>query len=376
MLPRLHEFKNGPIDLNFLRAISALSLRVYKGSNKPKIPEGYNFFCDSTSEIESTTHYYGEAHYLVWKNAVSVIISHRGTTLNYDNLYDDFLIYINHVPVSWEIGSKLFTDYVSKAIKSIYPEHDIYYAHIGHSLGAIHADLCFAYQAISDWDNVNRYSSVTFENPGSRQLVKSMVEDSKFKRLTENVDVHNADVNAINTCNEQLNPKKVNCYPVGYDFNNSGHPPYDKLYYLIQFTPDQHKMEKLYKLFQRIQFNENINLPPSPDVWPVGLSEGFKFYMQFYNHSDYWLFSLKNYWDNTPSIHAEFDDHFVKFVYYARDNYLSGQVQVELKNSFDGFKLFSSHSQDRSNSLHIDDFVIIENNSSNEKSADSKCLIS
>jgi hypothetical protein len=139
---------------------AAFALLVYHDEgNEPDIPDGFTLLCKCPIEMQSKN-YYGEAYYRIEyayysdgrkiPAGVTVVIVHRGTILTKDNLEDDLQVALKIAPDAYFTGSKPFTNYVSSLAYSKFPYSEGFFTHhfvhVGHSLGAIHAELNYVSQ--------------------------------------------------------------------------------------------------------------------------------------------------------------------------------------------------------------------------------------
>lgn len=361
-----------PYDGDVLSAFASIAYI----EDAPPVPEGYTWLCDCPKKMQSKD-YFGTAYYRQDPESgiIDVVIAHRGTVNSAYNVLDDLRILLKSTPKAWEEGSKPFTDYVVNLINTTFPKSTKHYAQVGHSLGAIHADLCFAYQAQNT--ALDTLQCVTFENPGSKPMIEDLVKDKTFKSSTINdichqAYIYNADVNAINSCNKQLGKTIFPC-KVGYQFQASDLSPVTFEYYLANFTVDQHHIANFYNLFH--------TQPPvvlnQQKTWSAGIQAGFDYYRLYTNHPDYWDLALKNYWDNCEAVRNTYENDYDAYHKDMIDTYLSEKV-IRLKESSELEQLEKSDL--RANSI-FKDFVIIkrENNNNTEQNdffrEKSRCII-
>lgn len=289
---------------------------IYHENNAPTIPLGFSLLCESPS-LFRRHHYYGEAYYRVsyekgddQPSTVTVVITHRGTEINMDNLYDDLLIGMKSVPTAFLTSSKPFTDYVRNRVFSTFPTiKQLKFVHVGHSLGAIHAELNHVYQRDIQHDPF--VFTITFENPGSKDILKQLIKFSVLNKHSIQADhaitTINADINAINSLNDQLSPTVLQIRP-GYHFFpilNVNLSPIDIRYFLTLFTFDQHSMDHLYQYLKK--GGSAIRL----GVFPVGLRQAYAYYKTYHpiddhDHQRYWEAALKHYWDQHPHMHKDY----------------------------------------------------------------------
>lgn len=312
---------------------AAFSLLVYQDeANQPSIPDGFTLLCKCPLEFQNKD-YYGEAYYRLEYGiyldghktdkpvGVTVVIAHRGTILKADNLSDDLQIALRMAPDSFFTSSKPFTDYVRALVYSRFPYSDGFFTHTfihtGHSLGAIHAELNYANQIN---DNLSGTYAVTFESPGSKEIIENLILTNLLPRnalkLSESVEIINADINVINTSNQQVSaPLRIN---PGYDFINIPKidvSPIDIKYFSTFFTIDQHNMAKIFNYFK----NGGAIIDCGP--YPEGIINAFKYYKTYdpnvdKGHRDYWDQAFKVYWDHHSEIHAEYGNNLDSYREY------------------------------------------------------------
>lgn len=319
---------------------AAFSLLVYRDeANKPPIPDGFVLLCQCPLEFQNKN-YYGEAYYRLEYGiysdghktdkpvGVTVVIAHRGTVLKPDNLIDDFQVALKMAPDSFFTSSKPFTDYVRTLVHSRIPYSDGFFTHTfihtGHSLGAIHAELNYANQIN---DNLSDTYAVTFESPGSKEIIENLMLVNLLPKnalkLTESVEIVNADVNLINTANQHASCAfRINSE---YDFVNIPKvdiSPIDIKYFSTFFTMDQHSMAKIYDYFKK--GGEMIDCA----FYPVGVINAFNYYKTYnptidQGHRNYWDQAFKVYWDNHNEIHAEYGNNLDSYREYMIRHHLS-----------------------------------------------------
>lgn len=319
---------------------AAFALLVYHDNAQPPIPEGFHLLCSCPPTLQDKN-YYAEAYYRLLyprktgpqdpskPSGVLIVIAHRGTVLNFHNIADDFFIALKHAPIAFLKSSKKFTEYVNAMVYQKFPAQQGFlrydFVHVGHSLGAIHAELNYISQQGRQIANTNT-SAIVFESPGSKEIVEQLISTNKLPTYglwqARDIKIINADINVINTFNQQVGAVKQ--ITPGYDFLDipkTNLSPLDIKYFSTYFTFDQHRIEKIYAYFnQSRDFSD-------PASFPVGIFAAFKYY-KTYNppansaHRAYWDKALLNYWNNHPEIHRLYSHHEPTYHQYMIEHHL------------------------------------------------------
>lgn len=318
---------------------AAFALSVYHDEkNTPPIPDDFILLCKCPLEMQNKN-YYGEAYYRIdyayysdgrkTPSGVTVVLTHRGTILNQDNLEDDVRIALKIAPDTYFTGSKRFTDYVTSLVYAKFPYSDGFFVHhfvhVGHSLGAIHAELNYFYQRKRELSD-NEIYATTFESPGSKEIVLGLISIGELHPnslfWTGNLTIINSDINLINTTNEQAN--RVWTVNAGYDFINISQinlSPLDIKYFSTLYTLDQHSMVKIYN------YLKNGGKLTGFTIYPSGIAQAFKYYKTYSpdwenEHHKYWDKALKIYWDNHKEIHSDYNNDFSNYQTYTIKHHL------------------------------------------------------
>lgn len=351
---------------------STFALNVYQDNNIKPIPDGYQLLCDCPPEMQQDN-YFGQAYYStssIGSGIVEVVIAHRGTELNFGNIVDDLLLALKIAPEAYELSSKPFTDYVEKLIRTKFPSSNFIFVHTGHSLGAIHAELCTAYQ-YPKVRIIDAVVCISFESPGSKPIINALVEKGELNKnlymLPFLITTENADVNVITCCNEHIT--QPNMCPVGYDIGTLKSFPIDKLDWVLKFSLDQHKMIKMYNYWHRTEKNPNIEVKKS--TWPVGFDAGYQYYKTYSNHPLYWDSVLTKYWDDNPDLQSAYNGDYGKYYQELKNEYFGeGKKPLVHSNALSQFGVFNNDSAEL-----ISDFVMIQKNSVHEEPNVSQCSI-
>jgi hypothetical protein len=139
---------------------AVMSAAVYK-PNGGTPPDGWKIWVDSDKLQSSQEGYYACAYYN--PTTREVVISHRGTTFCWANIKSDLSLLVHQEPAAQQ-----FADHFSSEIERSCSKHGCTLSHTGHSLGAIHAELCAVSQNIE---------AVTFESPGSETISSHRLTD-------------------------------------------------------------------------------------------------------------------------------------------------------------------------------------------------------
>jgi hypothetical protein len=243
-----------------------------------------------------------------------VYFVHRGTVpKKVNNLIDDIAIMMGKVPLVYYAAKIFVLETLNKLKHANIRLWTVF--HIGHSSGAIVADLqclnCYEIyrQQVDHSDgskepDFQENHSVTFENPGSKPIAFKVAGQGDFpakyieqgRNLCKNFS---NDVNLINCCNEQLGINYA-IIPYSYNFTPSGVYPnvrnyisIDILenYYFFTYTLDQHLIENIYK---------QLNLPGvSFNIvnYPFGIKNCYAAYLDYDMRKAFWDSYIKLAWD-------------------------------------------------------------------------------
>jgi hypothetical protein len=321
---------------------AAFILYVYRDEDQPELPMGWEIVTFCPDEFRNVN-YFGVAFAKKYQdNVYELVIAHRGTVLSPSVLIDDLLLYLDLVPECIDHSALPFIEYAKFKAEEKYPGGVFMITHTGHSLGAAIASTCALIN--TDIEKGELENATTFENPGIGSIVNNLVKQGRILQKTvEQADglfsIYNADVNLINTCKKQIgfvwNPQEV-----GFTYCKKGketslpdrpHPPY----YALTYTPDQHKMVKMYQYFKnKVSFISNTE-SKSNDEWPCGVEAGYDCWRDiggFDHHlrSHYWYEYTKLYWDAHPEIHAQYSDDQYSFRQEFEKKYLKDSPVMQL----------------------------------------------
>ncbi|MGX6960542.1 MAG: hypothetical protein ACIPMY_04940 [Rickettsia endosymbiont of Pentastiridius leporinus] len=157
--------------------------------------------CDNASTSENGY----KAVAFINKEAKAIHIASAGTKADINDIWDDALITFHYAPNKLKTAQK-FVDEVIKKIGGVEKAEEYVFNTSGHSLGAIVADLT-GVELHSR--NLNFNKSVTFDSPGSAQVIKYSIDQNLFtekvtttiEELAKHSEIYNARPNIINTTN-------------------------------------------------------------------------------------------------------------------------------------------------------------------------------
>jgi len=368
--------------IEFFANASTFALDVYRGKDRPALPLNYQWLCDVPADM-SFSNYFGAAYYMHVTDPdeyVQVVIAHRGTVLSFGNLHDDLDIALGKIPNEF-VSAIAFTEYVKQKITAKFPHKNgsdnypsILYWHVGHSLGAILTELCVARYILEDEGTVG----ISFESPGSKPIMDKLVLEGRLNadaiRIMKQMPtmfICNADVNCINTCNEQI--AQVYQIEDGYELPITRVNPTDISFYILFFTLDQHSILKIYNYW-----SSPIEKGPILRNWPIGLEVGYQYYMKYSNHSSYWEAAMENVWKNDPNLEARFFNIYQDYHESMMKKYFS-DTNAQLISKVGLFKPSNQKSQLLEDIE--DDYVFVEKPDINvstipeEQPATNRCLV-
>lgn len=299
---------------------AALALDVYRDADRPDIPEGLTWLCDSPS----SKGYFASAYYVtdaIKRNMGQIYIAHRGTVLSFDNLWDDLLIALGDAPRAFEANAIPFVEIVKAEFRRRYPKIRMdCIQHIGHSSGGVIATLLVALGRQKNEEYYNLVAT-TFDSPGEEPIIKDLM--SKEKLPPDALDrvacigAFYSEPNAINTCNKKVSHGAyTRMIKVGYEFpsNIRFDLTLDKTYWATVYTFHQHKMALMYKAIKNGEYQWNWQ-----DI--VGFDNGYLSHRRYYSNNEYWDADLKNHWNNNIDIQEQYKQKYGKDAYdaYHRD---------------------------------------------------------
>lgn len=292
-----------------------LSLRIYD-EIPPRLPgwELISFLDDEATGYRGAC--YGR-HLLT--NNTLIIFVNRGTVINIENIISDIQIALEQVPLQCASAMEL-AGTVSENLKQIYKGKEdllrfMRFVITGHSLGGVLTD-CNASIGVH---------SITFDNPGSKQIVKKIAESrgasadmvqAYICAIKEWCHAYQAGVNVINTCNEQLGHvfamSNLSC---NYHVIGAEMPLPEKIrpifylnpYYLSYSLLDQHSILNIYK-YLKAGGTFNLN-----DEHPYGFNKGYVAYLDQDLRGEYWEGYIKLCWDLYPEVQVKFMFNFERF---------------------------------------------------------------
>ena len=325
---------------------ATFSLYVYRDQDQPPLPDGWSVLLDCPSELQHEG-YYGiafiNATTVAGETFYDVVIAHRGTVITKDDIWNDVEIFLGWIPDQFSKGAYLFDEYVRQYMQQTYPDPipspDINYSitHTGHSLGAALAELCVA-SSVRFMTSNEPATGMTFESPGSKPIIVDMESKGELPVgallwAQNNVLTTLADVDAVNTCNEQVASQSysIGATPIGYDYaadsTDAGiMPPGITLYFANYTISDQHKMVKMYQYWRESEEYEFVKKESAQDTpWPIGLENGYMCYSNYDLRQYYWDGYIQYIWDNHPEIHQEYNNDPSQWSLFFRSNLISSQ---------------------------------------------------
>ena len=157
--------------------------------------------CDNAN----TAQYGYKAVAFINKETKAIHIASAGTKADMNDVWDDVLIIFHYAPNKLKTAQK-FVDEIIEKIGGIEKAAEYIFDTSGHSLGAIVADLT-GVELHSR--NLNFNKSVTFDSPGSQEVIKYAINQGLFtgkvitplEELAKHSEIYNAKPNIINTTN-------------------------------------------------------------------------------------------------------------------------------------------------------------------------------
>lgn len=162
----------------------------------------------SSCDKPTTSAYGYKAVAFINEDTKRIHIASAGTKADINDIWDDALITFNYTPNKLPVAQEFITEIINK-IGGIEEAKNYTFGTSGHSLGAIIADLT-AVELHSR--NLNFDKSITFDSPGSREIIKYAIDQKLFtgevttpiEKLAECAEIYNATPNIINTTNYHL----------------------------------------------------------------------------------------------------------------------------------------------------------------------------
>ena len=331
---------------------AALALDVYRGDKRPPLPSGWKIYCDY-KPVPDDKGYFGACYIkeidcpIVGKIPTEILFAHRGTILSTQDLITDLWLALGEVPDQYANAKKFYDDTVIKLKKS-YPTiaHSIesIITQVGHSLGAIIAEIMCA--ATFYIETLLTRRAVSFESPGSKQMIESMIEKKSLPPNALNIAKKNCTiiqthVNIINACNEQINDVNTLDIPFNYDVFDGPisivpSEYFENYYYIIGYSfLDQHKIQHIY------DYLKAKKKPSFAGKWPFGFENGYLHYKSL-RLENYWDDGyIKICWDTHPLIQWYYNYQYDEYYNYFVKEYLSDSSLLDkLTKSFDVPGLF------------------------------------
>ncbi|MFZ2315925.1 MAG: hypothetical protein WAW86_09760 [Gammaproteobacteria bacterium] len=293
---------------------SALSLIVYHDENEPAIPPNLaklNISCAPKAG------FYAEAYInkvnVQGSDLIECIIAFRGTN-SFVDLIQDYLVLMDAVPDYFHHDAIPFINTVKKYVQEHYRADLFTYTYTGHSLGALLAQLCYC-KELDDLGKIGTNNCIVFESPGAKTIVEKLIERQELPIVSLSLahqygTVYLSDVNAINTCHPQLG----NIFSVDIPYVFESLPLPSMISYVKDFTfKNQHKMLGFFNYWNSNNFKQSSVIPAGLNEWPVGLKDGFDYYINYNKRVGYWYDYIKAMWDENPNWHDAYENNSYKF---------------------------------------------------------------
>ncbi|AFE52612.1 hypothetical protein MA5_02160 [Rickettsia prowazekii str. GvV257] len=171
------------------------------------VGSGFEILAASCDSLNTALYGY-KAVAFINKETKTIHIASAGTKADINDIWDDALITFHYAPNKLKIAQKFVDNIISK-IGGIDEAREYTFDTSGHSLGAIIADLT-GIELHSR--NLNFNKSVTFDSPGSQEVIKYAINQDLFtgkvitpiEELAKHSEVYNAKPNIINTTNQHV----------------------------------------------------------------------------------------------------------------------------------------------------------------------------
>lgn len=299
-------------DYDWIKLNCAISNAVYQDNFEPVM--GWKRIYNS--DIKESG-YYGSIFVDNDNYPFKAIIAHRGSNSIKDYIEDISILKkqtFNQINDAYNFVYKDFTNIMEER----YGNSLMQTSQTGHSLGAILADVSSIHDPIEDakyWHPIR--SSVTFENPGSKEIIYAwlkqlskrpgrsnfdpdIIMDIVLRDFAPNCIVIQSHVNFINTCNTQLGVVH-RLIDKPYDLSDMPdfilRSPYlissqakGNMYYLIQNMLNQHA---ILPILDYINLGGHIIESESP----VGLQEGYRYFLDYRKNPLFWDEFFKMAWE-------------------------------------------------------------------------------
>lgn len=347
---------------------AAFSLDVYEELNSPArlpLPPGWKVFADSPA---STTGYCGRCYIKNFDSPSGpywVVFAHRGTVLNeFRTILASLDVALGNIPSQIDPAAR-FVINTQRALLSQFENLDlsnVYGMHTGHSLGGVIADVMAV--------GLNITPTVTFENPGSKPIIckylhKNGLSDEQIQdvllELKESCETYLADVNLINTCNEQVGESWRMHLPWKYGAGRDGAmlpitSDYRTNPYYLMYTVLHHRIDTIYEYCKQDGAVQSVQ-------YPVGFKQGYSAYLNPLSRKEYWDGYLARIWATHPNFREDFGDieNYRQVFYLTLTQTYNDSLAklLERKSSLtnSGFGLFNL--PDKRDDLAIEDFFMI-----------------
>jgi hypothetical protein len=323
-----------------------------------KLAEGWVTFCDSAQMEETAYGYFGRCYTRKTtkdnKDYLEISFAHRGTVVDLNKIYTMAANVLSDVLLKASVEPLQITPAINFCKKALVKIADhfqniiIYYPiHCGHSLGAIISDCV---SQILGKSELSSGLTITFENPGSLNLIKKLVEEKRisenavFEMNSYNSFVLQGDYNVINTALPKVSQpnmlytdythfQKRTFYDffIKYpDLSISVDADYANLFYTYEWSFFIHRIDYMYEYLNKYEKYEYLKTPHSALVkeprinlstddlhvdYPGNWADGYKRYLTYWKRANYWEEYFELCWLNHPEIHKDFNND--KFRFYS-----------------------------------------------------------
>lgn len=345
---------------------AALSSDVYMDKMRPPLPPGWTQY--KHKEYPSG---FAGACYIKNENTPShIVFAHRGT-FNFNDILEDLNIVQEKFPYShYESAINFFNEVCNELSKKYSSKelNEVQFTLTGHSLGGLLAELI---GLCGNW-----WPTITFENPGSKPIVKKYYRNQGIPEdrisdilgiLANTCHTYHAGVNIINTCNEQVG-RTFRIKDMAYDYYRWDKGPYFPIttsykfnpFYLIGNTTDQHRIEPIVNKLKtgNVSFEEIQN--------PIGFNAGYIEYLDQKNEK-YWEDYFTIIWNKYPGLQDEYENDIDKFLNfcYAQLKRTQEEARASLSSTAKS-ETYNNQSvmfkQNKSVDDALNEFVILEKN--------------
>lgn len=323
---------------------STFSLLAYKNPEEQKpLPTGWTELIPVPANLQSNG-YYGDSYYRCESGKQGwcmIAIAHRGTDEFFWDSLADFKIFFGKVPYDYYMNALFYFNYVVEFVEDNFPGYPGGYGWTvtGHSLGAVLAELnTYPFPPYYHDGTI----AMVFDSPGLKEIVKSEIDAGDLPAdaldfITQHAQYDFSGANAINTWNTQLSPPAVNrefssedfkrVFPVPPDYAN---PP-DPTYYALVYSPNQHHMINFYNRWHSSNIQNQEPSIPNAFIWPIGFAAGYKTYLSYSLHPDYWNGMIDYIWQNWSAVYIYYGGDKAKYKQAVIDHLQNGVKPLNVR---------------------------------------------